>query len=919
MKQTKKPQISNNSDINSGDNVTFVSGKNIALAKTVEADGTTTFTYATRDNVSFENAVVNQTLTVGNGTTATNITSSADGLKVAKADGSAQKITNVANGTNASDAVNLSQLNASKSSVIAGNQANVTATQNTDGSTVYTVDVNTTAISNVTTDGKITVPTGTGLVSAQDVANAINSSYWKVGDNDGTVKHNVTAGNQVNFVNGIATTSTVTAEADGVNNVSFNVVTDNSTIQITDGKVSANTNVSTTTSATGVTSVTNGDSLVNGTTLANAINNAGFVATISGENSTSASDALVKAGSKVEFIAGKNMNVSQNGTNFTYATADNVTFTNVNTTTLSVGDTATSGAPVVNLKAEAATAANVSSTTPTTALNVTAADGTPTQITGVASTLNTVAVATNATGTAGTSTLVDLANASNPNSAATVADLQNMGWVVSADGNDYVDTVKNANQVNFNDTNGISVTGTTDANGVRQITVSLATGEVVKSNIYDIDGTTAIKVGDEYYNATDIDPTTGLPVAGATAIDTTGKTVTNKGTGAVSGNQVADAIQQSGWTVGKETAAQAEAAGATFSDTPSDGKVNPNDNVKFVDGNGTKVEMSTVKSTNDNGEISTTTYVKLGVATGETTVNSAGKAEVASTATDAANQITTVGDIVKTINSVKYDITGKNTGVSLTENAVKDTTALRAGDSVSYEAGKNLLVQVEGHNVTFATKDDANFNSLTVGNSSSPITIGSTTDGKNVISNITSNLPDTYNIDAMNSVNQPVTTSASLPATATTMVNNTATVGDVLNAGFNLQNNGTAKDFVKAYDTVNFVDGNGTTVSVNTDTNGQKSNVKVGIDTGTSSVSDGKAVANAVAEAQNQLTLANADVAAAKARQTALVNAGATAEQIANAAKALVEAENNAAQAQAALTKANNKVATVSDVVNTDT
>ena len=32
--------------------------------------------------------------------------------------------------------------------------------------------------------------------------------------------------------------------------------------------------------------------------------------------------------------------------------------------------------------------------------------------------------------------------------------------------------------------------------------------------------------------------------------------------------------------------------------------------------------------------------------------------------------------------------------------------------------------------------------------------------------------------------------------------NNAATVSDVLNAGWNLQNNGTAKDFVKPYDTV---------------------------------------------------------------------------------------------------------------------
>ena len=49
--------------------------------------------------------------------------------------------------------------------------------------------------------------------------------------------------------------------------------------------------------------------------------------------------------------------------------------------------------------------------------------------------------------------------------------------------------------------------------------------------------------------------------------------------------------------------------------------------------------------------------------------------------------------------------------------------------------------------------------------------------------------------------------------------NNAATVGDVLNAGWNLQNNNVAKDFVKAYDTVNFVDGEGTTAVVETTDN----------------------------------------------------------------------------------------------------
>ncbi|WP_147287556.1 hypothetical protein [Moraxella caprae] len=58
-----------------------------------------------------------------------------------------------------------------------------------------------------------------------------------------------------------------------------------------------------------------------------------------------------------------------------------------------------------------------------------------------------------------------------------------------------------------------------------------------------------------------------------------------------------------------------------------------------------------------------------------------------------------------------------------------------------------------------------------------------------------------------NTTNQPVTTAQALPADLN--VNNVATVGDVLNAGFNLQGNGKARDLVKPYDTVNFADGAG--------------------------------------------------------------------------------------------------------------
>ncbi|MDU7036153.1 MAG: hypothetical protein E6341_01100, partial [Staphylococcus simulans] len=211
-----------------GETVNYIAGKNIKLKQ-----NGANFTVSTTENVTFTNANVNSTLTVGEGNNATQITSSADGMKVAKADGSATRITNIAAGENPTDAVNVSQLKAAKTKVVAGNQVNVTGNNN---QTIYTVNVNTTALPATVTDannpaenGKLAVPTEGGLVTASDVANAINATYWKVGDNNGTVKSNISAGNQVNFVNGNGTTANVAVE-NGQTNVSYDVNVDGSTV-----------------------------------------------------------------------------------------------------------------------------------------------------------------------------------------------------------------------------------------------------------------------------------------------------------------------------------------------------------------------------------------------------------------------------------------------------------------------------------------------------------------------------------------------------------------------------------------------------------------------------------------------------------------------------------------------------------------
>lgn len=114
-----------------------------------------------------------------------------------------------------------------------------------------------------------------------------------------------------------------------------------------------------------------------------------------------------------------------------------------------------------------------------------------------------------------------------------------------------------------------------------------------------------------------------------------------------------------------------------------------------------------------------------------------------------------------------------------------------------------------------------------------------------VLGNVAGNLPSTYNTDVYNAGGDAVTKEQTLPVDAqgaALNVNNAATVGDVLNAGWNLQGNGVAQDFVKPYDTVNFVNGNATTATVETAADGKSSTVKydVQVDDSTIKVVDGK-------------------------------------------------------------------------------
>ena len=275
--------------------------------------------------------------------------------------------------------------------------------------------------------------------------------------------------------------------------------------------------------------------------------------------------------------------------------------------------------------------------TPVTATNVIASMNNPSSdvannaggnvtLTNVAQGANTIAydaAATDLVKKAKTG-LADLENSVASN-ALTIADAKNLGWVVSVgkDGKDYADKVTNANEVRFNGTDGIKVTGETK-DGVRHINISLEKGEVVKKGEYNIGGTTYVDLGGKLYKREDVDFSGETPTAkqgkqpSNYTVNTDGKVVDNtsttpvevsnvdKGNHFVDGNTVYKAIQESGWTVGKVKNALAD---SKFQN--ADEKVNPSDEVRFADGKGITVKTATVDEVNTKGEKQTTTVVKF--------------------------------------------------------------------------------------------------------------------------------------------------------------------------------------------------------------------------------------------------------------------------------------------------------------------
>ncbi len=219
--------------------------------------------------------------------------------------------------------------------------------------------------------------------------------------------------------------------------------------------------------------------------------------------------------------------------------------------------------------------------------------------------------------------------------------------------------------------------------------------------------------------------------------------------------------------------------------------------------------------------------------------------------------LATAGDIANAINNSGFLVTSSADGGVANGSSEELVTP---GDKLEFVAGEHITIDQAGSKFTFKTNNqaiandaqlpvvytkedgtkvykqaDGTFNTAKdgAGDAVAPADIiasmqgagGSTTE-PTTLANVAGNL------DGAKAGTTAPTDAATRPDDL--VESNAATVGDVLNAGWNLQGDGEAKDFVKAYDTVNFVDGAGTDAVVESD--GMTSTVKYDVKT------DGKTI-----------------------------------------------------------------------------
>ncbi|HHV6531200.1 TPA: hypothetical protein ACUMF3_001788, partial [Haemophilus influenzae] len=559
--------------------------------------------------------------------------------------------------------------------------------------------------------------------------------------------------------------------------------------------------------------------LVKAGDLVTALNSLSWTATADKDGTGDAegqSDQEVKAGDKVTFKAGDNLKVKQSGKDFTYSLKDSLT--GLKDITLNKASDGTTNGATTKITNDGLTI------TP----NGAGATGTAAPISVTASGIS-----------AGNKEITNVASALKTYGQATPQPQPTTGSVEAAKQN-LVDLTNAANNAGGTTTNGLANKAATvgDLAGLGWVLSAEKTTKADDNGVEDKAFHQAVK------NANEVE------FKGKGAATVSAKTENGKHTVTVD-------------------VAETKVGSGLKKDTDGTIKLNTkegNDNLLKVNTDGT-VEVTKGGFADVKTDAAATGQGQADPNRGKVVVSG-----VNGTPTDDdKKKVATVVDVAKAINDAATFVKAENTDTEISDTDKADDgtkDALKAGDTLTLKAGKNLRVKREGKDVTFAlakdiTAENATFSNklsiggaTTAGTTTPKVDITSTADGLN-FANATAVNGDTKvhlnNIGS--SLNDPRvggnTAHLTLDDTVRNQISNrAASVKDVLSAGWNIRgvkptstNNQVENiDFVATYDTVEFVskDNDTTSVTVESTENGKKTEVKIGAKTSVIAAKDGK-------------------------------------------------------------------------------
>ena len=687
--------------VQGGDTVKFLNGDNIEVTQSGKD-----FTFATKKDVTFDSVTINN----GPKLSSTGI------------DAGNKTISNVANGTANSDAVNLGQLNS------AINNATTTATS-TEKVVASTAADNIATVAPSTGqnlgDKNATYEVSVSKTAVQNIAK--DAAAWNVSTNGGTAEK-VEGGDTVNFVNGDNIEVTNTGKDITIatkKDATFDSVTINNGPKLSSTGVDAGnkkiTNVADGTVGAGSKDAVNGGqlhdvktSVTNNTTALNNLKS--NTISLGGDNGTTNTQALDKTG-------GIKFNVKGDGTYLTSnATGDDVKLDLTQATKDKINNAATN-------KLDNLDPAGVQKIKDTAAWNVVANAGTAQKVEGgdTVKFINGDNIEVTQAGkdftfaTKKDVTFDSVTINNGPKLSSTGIDAGNKTISNVANGTANNDAV-NLGQLNAVKNSPITFGGDSGTDVDRKLGEKLnvkggATGTLTNNNIaveadgndtlniklaenVDLGTNGSVKIGDSTLNNDGLTITGGPSITKTGGINAGGNKISNVAAGtanddAVNVSQLNTAINNAG-------------AAATIKYKANGGTA---ETVRLSDG------LDFVNGSNTTATVGPNGVVKYDVNLGTLAVGADGKAgadgKTGADGTVGKDGIATTQDVAKAINSSAWKVTSTASTGTVNTPSVED---VKNGDTVKFDAGDNIEITQNGKDFTFATKKDVKFDSVTINN-----------------------------------------------------------------------------------------------------------------------------------------------------------------------------------------------------------